>query len=298
MKTYWCHSCKRQFEDLFLEDDEPVWDECNGVFIEEIEPENSEQDHPKNFEPYVAQNNNSSFPNQNSAPFPNNGNMGFSFTPGAGAQAIHIINANMGNGGTNPQGGMVGNLMNMLSNIFNGNGGDLYEGGNTFDQILQQIIANDPNKYGPPPASKEAIKNLPKGKYRDFFPENEESKDENEEKEKEDNKSWGICYDEYSYEDAMELAKLPCHHIYHTEWLLPGLEKHNTCPTCRNELPTDDVDYENNKLNSQDPNYMRDLLRQANDSNRNNGSNTNNNSNNDRGNGPGTSGGSMPSYHF
>ena len=101
------------------------------------------------------------------------------YTPGTGAQAIHIIHSNMRGGApTNQPNGLVGNLLNMLTNMLNGGGEDLYEGGMTFDQILQHIIQNDPNRYGPPPASKNAVDKLPKGSYAEFFPKDEESKED------------------------------------------------------------------------------------------------------------------------
>lgn len=185
MKLYWCHSCKIQFEDIFQEDEEPVCESCNGIFIEEIEPQETREDHPRNFVPYTP-------PAPEPVPIMNplgGGNVSFSFNPASGAQAIRIINSSRGNGGANAHGGMVGNLMEMISGLLGGNGagGEIYEGGQTFDQILQQIVANDPNRYGPPPASKDSIDKLPKGTYEDFFPKNEESKDEKQQKEKEDN---------------------------------------------------------------------------------------------------------------
>ena len=95
---------------------------------------------------------------------------------------------------------------------------------------------------------------------------------------KEENQWWNVCQEEYTYEDATTLIKLPCKHLYHEDCIVPWLNTHNTWPGCRFELPTDDIDYENNKLNSQDPNYMRNLVRQANSSQRNrNGENSNNN---------------------
>ena len=185
------------------------------MFIEEIEENEGEESHPKNFEPYVPPQ--PETPPANSfSPFGLN-HVSFSYTPGGGAQAIHIINSNMGHGGPHAHGGMVGNLMGILGNLVNGGGQDIYEGGLTFDQILQQIVANDPNKYGPPPASKKAIEKLPKGRFETFFPKNEENKDSKDKKEKEENKNCGVCYDEYDYEDKRELLQLPCKHLYHID---------------------------------------------------------------------------------
>ena len=96
---------------------------------------------------------------------------------------------------------------------------------------------------------------------------------------KEENHWCNVCQEEYSYEDDTLLVKLPWKHLYHKEWIIPWLNTHNTWPGCRFELPTDDIDYENNKLNSQDPNYMRNLVREANSSQRSRDNDDNNDSN-------------------
>lgn len=291
LNTYWCHKCKKEFQDYFEEDDVPIWATCNGVFIELITAENEEEDHPKDFVPYVPENNESTEQPQNglnSNPQRNGNSFSFNFTPGSGAQAIHIIHSHM-NGPSENNNGMVGNLINMLNNMVHGGGEEIYENGMTFEQILQRIVQDDPNSYGPPPASEEAVMKLPKGTYSELCPKEEGKKDENNS----EFNNCSICCDEYSYEDSTILNKLPCQHIYHEECIKTWLKSHNTWPACRFELPTNDIDYENNKLNSQNPNYMSNLLREARSAN----SSSQNNNPNDRSNNNG-GGGSRPSYHF
>ena len=43
---------------------------------------------------------------------------------------------------------------------------------------------------------------------------------------------------------AISVVKMPCSHIFHEYCLIPWLEKHNSCPTCRFELETEDKEYE------------------------------------------------------
>jgi len=52
-----------------------------------------------------------------------------------------------------------------------------------------------------------------------------------------------ICTD--SYAPGNTIIRLPlCGHVFHEKCALAWLTKHNTCPYCRKELPTDDDDYE------------------------------------------------------
>lgn len=61
-----------------------------------------------------------------------------------------------------------------------------------------------------------------------------------------------MCFDAFTEED--KIYKLPCDHLFHADCIMPWLENHNTCPTCRKELPTDDLDHENRRRsNPNDP---------------------------------------------
>lgn len=51
-----------------------------------------------------------------------------------------------------------------------------------------------------------------------------------------------VCLKEWAEGD--EIKMLPCKHKFHPACILPWLEKTNSCPMCRHELPTDDADYE------------------------------------------------------
>ncbi|CAM8924171.1 unnamed protein product [Rhodiola kirilowii] len=97
------------------------------------------------------------------------------------------------------------------------------------EQLIQQLAENDPNRYGTPPASKEAVEKLPDIKITDELLAS-------------DNAQCAVCMDTFELEGKAK--QMPCKHIYHPDCILPWLELHNSCPVCRYELPTDDPDYE------------------------------------------------------
>lgn len=55
-----------------------------------------------------------------------------------------------------------------------------------------------------------------------------------------------VCLKEWK--EGEEYKKLPCKHIFHDPCIMPWLEKTNSCPMCRHELPTDDEDYEEYRI--------------------------------------------------
>jgi hypothetical protein len=52
-----------------------------------------------------------------------------------------------------------------------------------------------------------------------------------------------VCADEFAVGDTV--VRLPvCSHVFHERCALRWLERHNTCPMCRRELPAEDEEYE------------------------------------------------------
>ncbi|KAL5080379.1 hypothetical protein RYX36_008800 [Vicia faba] len=110
-----------------------------------------------------------------------------------------------------------------------------------YDILFSQLLENESGLKGSPPAAKSFVENLPLVKLTE------------EELEKKD-VMCAICKDEVMAGE--KVRKLPCSHCYHGDCILPWLNIRNTCPVCRFELPTDDADYEQNKVQR----IARDLL--------------------------------------
>ncbi|XP_041988884.1 E3 ubiquitin-protein ligase RNF181 [Aricia agestis] len=76
----------------------------------------------------------------------------------------------------------------------------------------------------PPPASKEAVKNLPEIVIESM------------------GKSCPICLKKFQVNEKAK--QMPCEHQFHGKCIMTWLERTNSCPFCRYELPTDDEGYE------------------------------------------------------
>ncbi|XP_065878178.1 E3 ubiquitin-protein ligase SIRP1-like [Euphorbia lathyris] len=87
------------------------------------------------------------------------------------------------------------------------------------DLLLQHLAENDPNRYGTPPAQKEAIEALPTVTIKDIM-------------------QCSVCLDDF--EIGTESKEMPCKHKFHTGCLLPWLELHSSCPVCRFQLPAEE----------------------------------------------------------
>lgn len=103
----------------------------------------------------------------------------------------------------------------------NGSLGSLgdYVIGPNIDLLLQHLAENDPNRYGTPPAKKEAVGAMPTVKVKD-------------------NLQCSICLEEFGF--GADAKEMPCNHKFHDACIFPWLELHSSCPVCRYQLPADE----------------------------------------------------------
>lgn len=91
------------------------------------------------------------------------------------------------------------------------------------DNNLSEINGMFQQKVKNPPAAKDFLANLKTTKK--------------------DSDQCPVCL--LSFNSRSLVKELPkCKHCFHADCIIPWLEKTNTCPLCRNEFPTDDFEYE------------------------------------------------------
>ncbi|EOA21044.1 hypothetical protein CARUB_v10001383mg [Capsella rubella] len=108
-----------------------------------------------------------------------------------------------------------------------------YEDGETngeYDAVLARMFDNEDGVVGSPPASKRVVDDLPAVVIT------------SEQVSNGNTIVCAICKDDIVVEEKAK--RLPCKHFYHGDCIVPWLGIRNTCPVCRYELPTDDVEYE------------------------------------------------------
>ncbi len=211
-KKYWCHICKKEFSKIYIENIEIQCTYCGNTFCEELQNEDPlSENHPSHFQPY-----DSTYNNLNNNINRNN--------------QIDLLNILHSNNNTRPR--TTSSLLDMIIQYVSSR--NYYE--ENLENIINQIMMNDTNKYGNPPASKKSIEKLEKiiindEKLKSFGIEN----------------TCAVCKDEFVI--GQECLLMPCQHHFHKDCLLPWLNERNSCPVCRFELPTDDEDFENRKKN-------------------------------------------------
>ncbi|KAH3745838.1 RING finger protein [Pelomyxa schiedti] len=101
-----------------------------------------------------------------------------------------------------------------------------YAWGNHLNELMQQMFDNSQGRSRP--ASASSISSLAVVKIQQHHVDDKEE--------------CTICKDDYKVDD--EVTMLPCKHLFHPDCIKHWLNMHNTCPSCRHELPTDDPEYE------------------------------------------------------
>ncbi|XP_072338194.1 E3 ubiquitin-protein ligase RNF126 isoform X1 [Scyliorhinus torazame] len=107
--------------------------------------------------------------------------------------------------------------------VLHSNPMDYAWGANGLDTIITQVVnllLNQFENTGPPPADKDKIKTLPTVEITD------------------EHVGCGVecpvCKEDYSVGETVR--QLPCNHLFHNDCIIPWLEMHDTCPVCRKSL--------------------------------------------------------------
>ena len=130
-KKYWCHICKKEFSKLYIEGIAIQCRICNSPFCEQIS-ETSNEDHPSNFRP---------FDSNSTQTRPRRSNFLEIIYPRT-VNRLNVANSSSSN------------ILDIVSSLLN------YNEDSHLENIINYLMANDPNQYGNPPASKKAIQSL------------------------------------------------------------------------------------------------------------------------------------------
>eukprot|EP00252_Welwitschia_mirabilis_P010005 TRINITY_DN23022_c0_g1_i1.p1 TRINITY_DN23022_c0_g1~~TRINITY_DN23022_c0_g1_i1.p1 ORF type:complete len:346 (-),score=37.81 TRINITY_DN23022_c0_g1_i1:264-1301(-) len=252
-QRHWCHECNSVITAIGR-GEELLCPQCHGGFVEELELE-AQEEHPRplfhGFDVWEG------VRSQNQA--------GDSAPPrivigGGGEEAIgRIINSLVSffeQRGTSPEEmlfvnhmqNLVGGQNNPNANaniqlVFDHNlGTEDYRigGGQSFgdyfmgpglENLIQQLMENDPNRYGSPPTAKSAIEEMPMVKITQAHLSSDEAA------------SCAVCKD--TFQEGAAARQMPCKHTYHSDCIVPWLELHSTCPVCRYQMPSAEDHHQN-----------------------------------------------------
>eukprot|EP01118_Nematostelium_gracile_P016119 TRINITY_DN6604_c0_g1_i1.p1 TRINITY_DN6604_c0_g1~~TRINITY_DN6604_c0_g1_i1.p1 ORF type:complete len:338 (+),score=82.61 TRINITY_DN6604_c0_g1_i1:145-1158(+) len=125
------------------------------------------------------------------------------------------------------------NSRQLVLNLILNYPGSASPSGNDFEDVLNRLFMLHEPK-GPPPTSKDVMDRL-----------HTITVDEESLKTISD-PTCTVCYEELECGDTA--LELPCSHCFHKGCVSHWLKDHNTCPVCRFELPTDDQEYEKQRV--------------------------------------------------
>ncbi|MCL7048655.1 hypothetical protein MKW94_029693 [Papaver nudicaule] len=202
VKFFWCYRCSKFARACVFARDSGVCRECDSQFVEKIElPSTPTESVIQSTINMIFDSTNSKFPETNRARF----NLVI-VERGVSDEERHSLEVYFDNGS---------GLQPAVQDSFIESG---------YNRVLTQFPHPGSSarcsqcKEG---ASKEAVESMPVVEISDSHV----------------SKECAVC-DEV-FELGSEAREMPCKHIYHAECILPWLSKRNSCPVCRQELPTD-----------------------------------------------------------
>jgi E3 ubiquitin-protein ligase RNF115/126 len=227
-RVYWCHLCKTQFSRLFIQGTEVFCRNCNKSFCEDITNLQSEDDHPSKFMPFAY-----------SRISRNRTVEGDTFSRASSNNTPYSSLSNSNNSLDYPlsydyYGASSSFPYRLLASL-------LATDENNMESILDYILQNDTNRYGSPPTCKNFIENLQKIKVDADLLKTIENKENSNLK-----NICSVCKDEFDIDQI--LLELPCNHLFHEDCILPWLKERNSCPCCRFELPVEEKEAVNKKI--------------------------------------------------
>jgi len=252
---FWCFMCEKEFSQTISEPSEVFCPQCGGI-SEAIEENND----PKQFKVAISQNESTNLNSnqQSQANISNNASQQRQGQQNPTRGGVAVISSvqegpfgriivrtvvpQFGSTAHNPiqQGsGLPEGIlqMNPFGALMNPLFSNLMMGGSVFgdmeSRIIEEFLRNDPNRYGPPPASQETLDKLQETMYSEG---------------KCVNKECTVCQEDYKDDD--KVLHLPCNHNFHkscvTEWLL----RHDSCPICRKGIQNQEQEQSNQPPNS------------------------------------------------
>ena len=226
---YYCYNCEQNFEET-VEKVEPTCTKCGDSFVE-LKSTRSDDEFSRFMNVYEENVSTQPIPPPQPRPrivFGHPPSI-IPFTPPANAapqqqpsiRRISILTSS----------DSIGNIVQNLNSFVAPQGENPYAtqtpwsgifGLPAMDDIITQFISQlgELGDNGPPPAPKDHIDSL--------------ITIDISEKELEVNLDCAVCKEEFNMSE--KAVKLPCGHTYHKDCIIPWLNLHNSCPTCRTAL--------------------------------------------------------------
>ncbi|XP_069796705.1 E3 ubiquitin-protein ligase RNF115 isoform X2 [Narcine bancroftii] len=115
--------------------------------------------------------------------------------------------------------GLPGSPQTFSCGLLHSNPADYAWGQSGLDAVITQLLGQLENT-GPPPADKDRIAALPTVTVS--------------QEQIASSLECPVCKEDYLLEEPVR--QLPCHHLFHSDCIVPWLELHDTCPVCRKSL--------------------------------------------------------------